>query len=430
QAGAAPQAGVAPHARAAAEAGAAGEAWPAVDADRATSSGSARQLGTVVGVDDPRRLVRLLHLLRATATHGEVRDLVVIDDVGGVLRALDAVPHGIGAELLVDLVRDASRLGIGVAAAGSPADLLRMVPHSAARLVLATADPHEDDVLGVPRSSPARSRPGLGVLLPGAELAQISCGPGGAAPDGAQRPSGPPVATAQGADALVLLPIPREVHLMPGAQTGLAGPLLLVLGRGGDAAGPVAIDAAHGVLVIGPRGSGRSTALATLRAGLAPEVEVRTLAELGERGDEPDLPGALRVWAAGTPGRVRVLVIDDLEVALRAAPALDDLLGAWVERAEVGADVPVLLASVGTERAAATFRGVVAELRRAAPVVVLGPGSPGSVEASGARASALLAAADPALPHHPGRGVLLHGGTATPVQVARPAGSGPSARRD
>ncbi len=454
-------------------------------------------LGTTVDVTDPRRIHRLLDLLRAGGGQGAVEHLLVVDDVGGVLRALEQGRAGQGPEAFGELLRDAARLGIGIAAAGGPAEVLRLLPHAANRLVLATGDPHEDAVLGVPREAGRRSHPGRGVLLPEARSVQVCSGPGAghAAQDGGPIPR-------RGRPRLEPIPLDvvlSEVELatadlgprgevngagrrprgegdrasrLPRGEGGRAGPgpedsPMVVLGRGGDDAGLVRVPLRAGLLVIGPPRSGRSTALATIRAALTagepgsepddssakgpdsrplavphlgtpggPRREVLELSELvasarsGGRsgagaGPGNELAALLRGWWAscGEAADEPVLLVDDLERVLRSWPGVDELLSGWIERRECGERVPLVVAAVSTEAAAAGYRGAVAVLRRSAPVLVLAPSTPGSTEAAG---RSVLGAADPAFPRHPGRGVLLLEEEAVPLQVGRLARRSPA----
>ncbi|MCU1431827.1 MAG: hypothetical protein JWP95_932, partial [Actinotalea sp.] len=119
-------------------------------------------VGTVVGPDDPRRLARLLTALCTPAAPGAPRRLLVVDDVGAVQRALDLMPRGMASELLDRVLRTER----AVVVAGSPRDLVRLLPLVGERLVLGVADPHDDALLGVPRAmAGGRANPGRAVHL-------------------------------------------------------------------------------------------------------------------------------------------------------------------------------------------------------------------------------------------------------------------------
>jgi hypothetical protein len=74
----------------------------------------------------------------------------------------------------------------------------------------------------------------------------------------------------------------------------------------------------------------------------------------------------------------------------------------------------VVVGSARTDRVAAAYRGVCAALRGTGCLLVLAPLEPGSPDVAGID---LSLTADPSRPRHPGRGVVVHRGRATPVQV-------------
>lgn len=363
-------------------------------------------LGTVVGGDDPARLARLLTLL--ARPDPAPPSLLLVDDVAAVQRALDLLPRGAGAPLLEPLLREGAHRGLSVAVAGAPSDVARLLAHATDRLVLAVTDPHEDVLLGVPRElGGGRAVPGRGVYLgpAGSVRCQVAL-PAEALPPRARstqaRPAHPP---------LRLVPLPlRVVREDPAPE-----PWRPALGRGGDGAALVRADVARGALVVGPGGSGRSTALSTLSDGLRDAGHAVVVLDRDGPGD----PRAL--LRAATPGSV--VVVDDLDVLTRSHPDLDDLLLGWISAAEAGdASTPRVVAAARTDRAATAYRGSLAALRSGSCVVVLSPSAPGSADTAGLDLSLVV---DPTRPLHPGRGVLVENGRPTPVQVAapRPAGA-------
>lgn len=388
-------------------------------------------LGTTVDDRDPRRLARLLTLL-ATGSTGSARGdcpgaILLVDDVPAAAAALERLPRGVGSDLVERLARDAARCGIGLLVTGHPRDVARLAPLATARLVLPVADAGDDGLLGVPRELSGRTLPGRAVLVAGGTARRCHVAMPDAAGAGAGAHGSPVGAPAP----LRLRPIPERVPRTPGVRpTTSAAGWEVTVGAGGDDAGPVAVDARRGVLVVGPGGSGRSTALATLALGLAAAGRrVSVLARDGALTALAGTPGlrcvptaeaaALGAPAARATGRdVDVLVVDDLDLVARSCGELDDRLAAWVHAVERGDPAPAVLASCRTDRAAAAYRGAVAALRGSAPALVLSPGEPGSAEAAGAD---VAAGCDPTLPRHPGRGVLVVQGRAAPVQVAGPA---------
>jgi S-DNA-T family DNA segregation ATPase FtsK/SpoIIIE len=207
--------------------------------------------------------------------------------------------------------------------------------------------------------------------------------------------------------------------------------LAVPVGLGGDDAGPVRVRLDRGALVAGPPGSGRSTALAVLATGLISHghrvlVVARDgpLRVLGERHapdrtcgfDAADLDAVTgAVLDARCDGRPAVALVDDLDALEQAGPAvalrLTSLTGGGA------ASRPLLLvASAATSAACLSFRGALGGLRAARRGLVLTPQEAGSSEVFGVD---LTWDADPARPHDPGRGVVVHGRETTPVQVAR-----------
>jgi S-DNA-T family DNA segregation ATPase FtsK/SpoIIIE len=387
-------------------------------------------LGTVLSAADPRRLARLIGLLLA----GHHPRLLVVDDVDLAIRALDRLPRSAGVDLWDRAIREGRHTGLALAVSGTPTEVSRLLPHGTERLVLPVADAHDDVLLGVSRSlGGARARPGQAVHLDGhgAVRCQVAL-PG--EPVTRVSPSEP----AEGADRIAtggpdragqpgpprLAPLPLQVRYPPTPPD----PNHLPLGRGGDRAEPITVGLETGVLVVGPTGSGRSTALATLAVGLRaagrpPVIVARSgpLAELGRLdpsrhaetpGPARDLMGRTRAGAGPPP----VFVLDDLDGLARSDPALDEEVAGWVVAAERGDRAPVVIAAARTDRVASAYRGVLAALRVTASLVVLTPLEPGSADVVG---SDLAVAVDPAHPRHPGRGVVVHRGQVTPVQVAQ-----------
>ena len=100
---------------------------------------------------------------------------------------------------------------------------------------------------------------------------------------------------------------------------------------------------------------------------------------------------------------------------------------AGLDRADAGTQVgveaalgrgAVVLASATTDKAAATYRGPLALLRERGAVVVLWPGLGPAAQVAGIGLRPLT---DPRALTLPGRGVLVHRGSGTPLQVVAPA---------
>ena len=379
-------------------------------------------LGTVLTAADPRRVARLLTVLLARRDHH--RCLLVLDDVAAVQRALDRFPRGCGTDLLDRLLREGRHQGVGCVVTGDPRELSRWSALADHRLVLPVADVADDLLLGVPRAVVGvRTLPGRAVSVQAevAELCQIALpGEPGA---GADEHGAAPRAEVgeESAVPVRLAPLPWLVPVAPGRAGSV------VLGVGGDDAGPVGVGADGCLLVVGPTGTGRTTALAALVGGL--RASGRRVGIVARDGPLADLGPDDAAWFAKTPagaadlvrrcagpGAPGTLVIDDLDLVARADLGLDEELAGWVLAAETG-DLhhPRLIASARTDRAAAAYRGACAALRGSGDVLVLAPSEPGSPEVAGVD---LTLQVDPARPRHPGRGVLVQRGRPTPIQVA------------
>lgn len=309
--------------------------------------------GTVVGPSDPRRLARLWRLAVDGALAG---DVLVLDDAESLVVAVDEqLGPGEGQAMLDALVRTLPSLGTGlVVSASLGAATTRWAGRLPTRLVLGAPEPAQASVAGLPRGVTTGRRPGAGVLLDasGATACQVVL----AGRDERHR-------SGNGSAPLRLAPLPLTAPPVPGAWA-----------VGGDDAAALAPPVGS-VLVVGPHGSGRSTALASL------------------------------MRARREAGLADALVLDDLDLASPQDQAR-------VEEA-VTAGRPVL-ASATTERCAGTYRGALAVLRERADLVVLRPGSGPAAQVAG---TALREVVDVRAPAAPGRGALVARGTAVPVQV-------------
>jgi S-DNA-T family DNA segregation ATPase FtsK/SpoIIIE len=217
-------------------------------------------------------------------------------------------------------------------------------------------------------------------------------------------------------------PVPTELH------DGQAGntPLRLPVGPGGDEGAPLLVDLLRsgGLLVSGPSGSGRTTALDTFAAhlGTAGAAVLRIGRPSPRRADEPEAtevrrlePGdALGVseWLQALAGRPGVVLADDVGTpsewaALTALPA-------------PGAGLALVAAS-SAGQLSGHYQGPVAALRRNRSGLLLCPG-PGDADLLGVRLPRTP------LPVRPGSGWLVTGGAMERVQVARHRASAPQSR--
>lgn len=391
------------------------------------------RLGTVVPVPaDPDRAGRLLrHLLHGGPASAWT--LLVVDGWEAVTETLAGHDRGRGYDDLMALARDRGGDGLRLAAAGGRALLTGTAGAVLGnRLLLRTADPTDLLVAGLdPGDVPAAMPPGRAVLI-------------GTAADGARRVVevqvgvlGADLRTAGQEAALVaactavptrpgggtpvrLRPLPLRVDLAPLLAAGpdpdddarRLGPEV-VIGVGGDEAGPVALPLPPGevVLVAGPPGSGRTTALAAVAAAAAAAGR-RVLRLDGGTDGAPTATHGL--GGAGPAGaRPDVVIVDDVEQ--RPHDVLDR-----VEALVAGGATAVVAATAA--EAAVAFRGPLVAARRSRCGLLLGTLGPGEPEVLGVREPLPRATA-------PGRGALVRRAAVTPVQVALPAG-GRAGERD
>lgn len=312
-------------------------------------------VGTVVGAEDPRRLVRLWSL----AASGRLSDdLLCLDNVDALIPAVDEVlGPGQGNALLEAIIRTASATSMSLLlTAPLVASTSRWAGSVGLRLVLGAATSTQAALAGLPRGVVTGGVPGRGVILDGAVTTACQI----------VLRQGPPPESARCRPALRLEPLPERITWADVPEGTWA--------VGGDTVLPVFLPPRTSVLVAGPPGSGRSTAL-------------RALAQALPSGS---------------------LVVDDLDTA---DPATASRVETALARSEV------VLASASTEKVAATFRGAISTLREREAIVVLWPGLRHADQAAG---MSLRAVTDPRAMTLPGRGALVYRGTCLPIQIVLP----------
>ena len=314
-------------------------------------------LGTVVGTEDPRRLTRLWGLAASGHLGG---DLLCLDNVDALVPTIDEVlGPGQGNALLEAVIRTASATGTPLLlTAPLAASTSRWAASMGLRLVLGAATGTQAALAGLPRGVVTGGAPGRGVILDGATttacqiVLREDCPVSGSERDGGH--------------ALRLEPLPTRLTWEDVPEGTWA--------VGGDAAAPVTLPAHTSVLVAGPPGSGRSTALRALAQAMASDP----------------------------------LVVDDLDLA-------DIATATQVEAALARSEV--VLASASTEKVATTFRGAISTMREREALVVLWPGMRPADQAAGI---SLRTVTDPRAMTLPGRGALVYRGTCLPIQIVLP----------
>ncbi len=329
--------------------------------------------------------------------------LVLIDGWEEFADASAELDLGRSAEVATRLLASAASAGMTIVLTGGRAALAARAASSIpVKYLLRLADRGDYALAGIsPRHVPARMPAGRALRAPDAVEIQVG------EPDG-QPPLTQP-ARAPG-DGIALRPLPAAIALAELPQQssemlriGLAGPDAIVVG----------VSAAdRGVLIVGPPGSGRSTALRTLIRE-AHRLHLRTVVVAG-----PDSPLYDDAIASGTPvldrtsrdvdalSRCELILVDDVERF--AESAIDDALTRLVGTVD---GAPLVVASTCNDLVPNSYRGPTAALLRCRRMILLNP-SRADGELVGLRLPGFVGQATNA-----GRGLLV--GTFT--QTARSA---------
>jgi S-DNA-T family DNA segregation ATPase FtsK/SpoIIIE len=392
--------------------------------------------GTAVGGDDALRTVRLLDRLaqevaaRRAAPSGNARPhlLLLVDGVESVMAQLDESDPGRGSAALLRLVRDGGAAGLTcllTADRAVPGGRLANAVNT--RLVLPLSDRADYAVVGIPaRDVPGHRPPGRALVGEDARECQLALP--------RRLPTTWPDAALSRNRPLSVPELPAAPVLPLPVPTGSDHPLRLPVGPGGDGGGVLTVDLARtgGLLVAGPPGSGRTTALESCARHLAAAgVAVLHIVRGARQADAGTGPGrrlldatdvgGWQEWLAGLHGTPGAVLVDDSAVLADSA-----VLGA-LTAVDAVPDVVLVFAGTAAELSAA-FRGPVPALRRRRSGLLLSPG-PGDADLLGIRLPRTP------VPTRPGSGWLVVAGSAQRVQVARrhppegtpvlaPAGSG------
>jgi S-DNA-T family DNA segregation ATPase FtsK/SpoIIIE len=381
--------------------------------------------GTVIGGEDALRTVRLVDRLvqevaarrSGAGSSGRPKILFLVDGVEAISTLLDEGDPGRGSAGLLRVMRDGAAVGLTcVATADRAVPGGRLAAVARQRLVLPLPDRADYAVAGIPaRSVPTHRPPGRALVGEDARECQIAL-PRSLAPA--------PAHAVPAAGALRIAELPPDPRL-PLPEAGLATlvdghGLHVPVGPGGDEGHPLGVDLLRtgGLLVTGPPGSGRSSALtafaqhlhslgaALLVIGREPWADGDAPGDLARfvRVEPADESGAA-AWLDGLGGRPGVVLADDVG-APGDSPAL--------ARVPAGsAHGPVaLVAAAHAGQLSAHYQGAVAALRRNRAGLLLCPG-PGDADLLGIRLPRTP------IPHRPGSGWLVTGASLQRVQVAR-----------
>lgn len=328
--------------------------------------------GSQLDTFHPCEVLRLTQL----ALEGKLRDqLLLIDDLDCVGEAIDTVLGlGEGRDVLEKLV-NASRRGLfALALAGDLANApMRWCANISQRLYLGVCSDALADQAGLKRSQQAPNQVGAGVLTLASHWcpAQILLAPvlpasaANLPASGADFP-----ASALDTTTAPVVALPENVPTCPPWALGL----------GGDQAQPWCPQLSQGLAIIGPAGSGRSTALARVYDIL--QATDPTLAQ-------------------------HAIFIDNLD---QACPSAINT----VETA-LDAGIPVFATAL-TSRAANTYSGALSQLRNLSPLLLLAPGLGEGTQLANVRLTRWL---DPHRQHLPGRGLVIASSQITPIQICQ-----------
>jgi S-DNA-T family DNA segregation ATPase FtsK/SpoIIIE len=380
--------------------------------------------GTSIRGADPLRTSRLIDRLtlevatrRAAGPQASAPlILLLIDGMEAVSAILDEAEPVAGSAALLRLLRDGAAVGLTCVLTGDrvlPGGRLAAAVRE--RLVLPLPDRAEYAMAGVPaRAVPTHRPPGRALVGEEALECQLVLPRSlnsltGMLPAEAGHPAPLRIAELHPDPAL---PLPRDID----PRTD-AGALALPVGPGGDEGRPLVVDLMRtgGLLVTGPPGSGRSSALDAFTLHLTAygaqilRVGHRYLAGSGAQSaaewlDPEDVEGARR-WLDDRSTRPRVVIADD--VGTPAESPVLSVLPALGSRSGVA-----LVAAATAGQLAGHYQGPVAHLRRSRSGLLLCPGA-GDAEVLGLRLPRTP------LPARPGSGWLATGTRLERVQVAR-----------
>ena len=372
-------------------------------------------VGASVRCDDLPRLARLLGMLHdAPAADGAPLRILVVDDWDRIGEELDRARAGLLRDRLAALLRHGPRERIAVCLTGGRSLLSgalgQLVPR---RLLLLPADPVDLAMAGLSSAAVAQHpTPGRAVdLTDGAEvqLAAVVEEPSEERRTAYLREIGGAMPVAESGRG------PRRVPLLPAAVSlGADHARTGFIPVGTDGEEVVGFEPERGerrVAVLGPRGSGRTTALRTIAAGLA--AAGRVVAVLGSATDFPS--AAMRFEATQVDALVKArqahpdlaVLVDDAERL--TDPALEAVLREIVRLVDTDGGLVVVAST--TQEAARNPRSLANLVAGEGVGILLGPVAPGEEAVFGLRGTLLAE-------NHPGRGHLIQGGRASPIQVA------------
>ncbi len=429
--------------------------------------------GAVVTRDQPGRLARLTDRLLAEIVRrqrllteqgfADLREqraaappdqrlpylLVLLDRWEGFIAAFDAYDGGRLVDQWMQILAEGAGAGVKVVLSCDRTGLVgRLSTTIDDKLVLRLADPADYASIGLPaRQVPAQLPPGRGFRSEGVQEVQVTLladDPSGPAQVAALQALGRRAGERAGRIPRELQPFrvdPLPARITLDEALGLAEQPLpvtaLPIGVGGDVLSLCALDVIEhgpGILVAGPRRSGRSTALrvvltAALRRGWRavvltarvsplrdltpdPAVSAGLLTCLPAEAPREEVTAAVRGLAPGAAAP-SLLVLDDLEL-IGADGWLPDLI---TEHLGLIRDTGSAVIAAGTlDELSGVYRGPVVALKKSRSGLLLAPQQPNDGDLFGLRLPRTATGGATAA----GRGVLVRAGDWQPVQVPWP----------
>jgi S-DNA-T family DNA segregation ATPase FtsK/SpoIIIE len=397
--------------------------------------GSLPHTGAVAGRENPERLERILSWLASEVTRRAAllasAGLAGISEQRAAAAPAERLPHlvllldrwegfvatyqDLDAGRLIDLVyrllREGPAAGLHVVLTADRTGLVGRISSMVEnRLVLRLADRGDYAGAGlatrlVPTELPAGRGWSIGGAPVVAQVALLDADPSGPAQTAAlERLAGRPATVTP---PHRIAPLPAAVDLSSLTSAGA-----LILGVGGDDLRAVTVQ--ESLVIAGPPGSGRSTALLALGRQLL--AQGRTVVAVAPRPSRlRDLPGCHTDRDASYDLEALLLAGPDALLVDDAELLVDSPLAPVLERAVRDMrDTGLLVVAAGsTEELVTGYRGFVVDLRRARTGVLLCPQAASDGDLLGVRLS--RATGGDVLP---GRGLLCRRGTVEPLQVA------------
>ncbi|GAB78369.1 FtsK/SpoIIIE domain-containing protein [Austwickia chelonae] len=360
-----------------------------------------------------RRLIDLFHELACRSEPSTQRRLLVIDTWEDLRDALDRVDHGVGSESLVQAVRAGSVAGITVLAAGGRGLLSGPVSSVLTRrMILPLADPTEAYLAGV-EPVPGRQIPGRVRFSWNENAGQVALpdvhghGTDDTQPEremSHRHCSGPQIRVR----ALPPQIEERDLSTTPAVDVdGLSVEVPFAIDHDGSVAGLV-LDG-RGVLVAGPRGSGRTNVLeliaGRLHAAGVPHVRCHPRGGFSTGDGQVFGPEDAETLLARLQEETRTIcLVDDVD---QVDGRFEEVLAAYAAAGHTGS----VVAAGSFSELVDSYRGLVGRLRRSSYGVVLNPGPRcGDLYGTGVSVHEPLV---------PGRAVVMDDGRSRVVQVFR-----------